>query len=88
MINGPLGVYELDEFSLGTREILCIIADCRNFSIAGGGHTITAIERFGIDKSKFSYISLSGKALIEFLSGKELIGVKMLEENAKTHHGK
>lgn len=83
MINGPMGVYEIEEFSSGSRQVLNIIADCTNFSIVGGGHTITAIEKFKIDKSKFSYISLSGKALIEFLSGKELIGVAALKENAK-----
>lgn len=85
MINGPMGVYEIDDFSYGSRDVLNTIADCTNFSIVGGGHTITAIEKFGIDKSKFSYISLSGKALIEYLSGKELVGIKALKENAKAH---
>ena len=85
MINGPLGVYEIDEFATGTKEILNIIADCTNFSIVGGGHTITAIEKFGIDKTKFSYISLSGKALIEYLSGKELVGIAALKESARRH---
>lgn len=85
MINGPMGVYEIEEFSKGTREVLNTIADCQNFSIAGGGHTITAIEKFQIDKTKFSYISLSGKALIEYLSGKELVGITALKESAKKH---
>ena len=85
MINGPLGVYEIDEFATGTKKILNTIADCTNFSIVGGGHTITAIEKFGIDKTKFSYISLSGKALIEYLSGKELVGIAALKDSAKRH---
>lgn len=85
MINGPMGVYEIEEFSNGTREVLGSIACCTNFSIVGGGHTITAIEKFGINKSQFSYISLSGKALIEYLSGKELIGIKALKDSAKLH---
>jgi phosphoglycerate kinase len=85
MINGPMGVYEIDDFSAGTKAVLNIIADCQNFSIAGGGHTITAIEKFHIEKSKFSYISLSGKALIEYLSGKELVGISALKESAKKH---
>ncbi len=85
MINGPMGVYELEEFSVGTKAILNTIADCQNFSIVGGGHTITAIEKFQIERTKFSYISLSGKALIEYLSGKELIGITALKENARKH---
>ncbi len=85
MINGPMGVYELEEFSVGTKTVLNTIADCQNFSIAGGGHTITAIEKFQIEKTKFSYISLSGKALIEYLSGKELIGITALKDSAKKH---
>jgi phosphoglycerate kinase len=85
MINGPMGVYEIDEFSKGSRIVLGTIADCTNFSIVGGGHTITSIEKFHIDKSKFSYISLSGKALIEYLSGKELVGIKALKDSAKIH---
>ena len=63
------------------KNILESIAKSRAFSLLGGGHTITAIDKFGIDKKKFGYVSLSGKALIEFLSGKSLPAIDMLEEN-------
>lgn len=79
--NGPAGVYEIEKFSYGTKNILNAIAQSSAFSLLGGGHTITAIEKFGIDKKKFGYVSLSGKALIEFLSGKSLPAIEMLEEN-------
>lgn len=83
VMNGPLGVYEVDEFSRGTREVLQAIADCDAFSLLGGGHTVAAIERFGIDRKHFNYVSLSGKALIKYLCGEELVGLKALEENER-----
>ena len=81
VMNGPLGVYEVEGFSRGTRAVLEAIARCDAFSLLGGGHTITALERFGLDKKDFGYVSLSGKALIEFLCGRELPGLSALEEN-------
>jgi len=81
VMNGPAGVYELEDFSTGTRALLEAIARCDAFSLLGGGHTVTAIEKLGIEKKHFSYVSLSGKALIEYLCGKELPGIKALEEN-------
>ncbi len=81
VMNGPVGVYEVDEFSKGTREILDAIAKCDAFSLLGGGHTIAALERFDMDRRHFSYVSLSGKALIAYLCGEELPGLKALEEN-------
>jgi len=81
VMNGPAGVYELDDFSNGTRALLETVADSDAFSLLGGGHTLSAIERFGIDKSRFSYVSLSGKALIEYLCGERLPGVAALDEN-------
>jgi phosphoglycerate kinase len=83
VINGPAGVYEKDEFSLGTREILHAIESGKAFSLAGGGHTISAMAKFGIDKSKIGYISLAGKALIEYLSGEKLPGVEILQAQKK-----
>lgn len=80
VINGPAGVYEKDSFSYGTKAILKAIEKSSAFSLAGGGHTISAIEKFKIDKSKISYISLAGKALIEYMSGEELPGIAMLEK--------
>jgi len=83
VMNGPAGVYEVEEFSSGTRAILEAIERCDAFSLIGGGHTITAIEKFNLKKEHFGYISLSGKALIEYLSGHELPGLKSLEENER-----
>ena len=83
VMNGPAGVYEMDEFSFGTRGLLEAIAQCDAFSLMGGGHTISAIEKFKLNKRHFSYISLAGKALIKYLSGHELPGLKALEENEK-----
>ena len=84
VMNGPAGVYELDDFALGTKSILESIANSDSFSLLGGGHTVSAIERFGLDKKDFSYVSLSGKALIEYLCGAQLPGLAALDENEKT----
>ncbi|MFA5077412.1 MAG: phosphoglycerate kinase [Candidatus Micrarchaeia archaeon] len=81
-VNGPAGVYEQKEFEFGTRHVLETISRAPGFSLVGGGHTITAIEKFKIPKEKFGYISLSGKALVEYLSGNELPGLKGLRDNA------
>jgi phosphoglycerate kinase len=81
VISGPMGVYENKEFSFGTKRILEEIANSKAFSLAGGGHTISAIEEFGLTK-KISYISTAGGALIEFLMGKKLPGVAALEKAA------
>jgi phosphoglycerate kinase len=81
VMNGPAGVYELDEFSHGTKALLKTIADSDSFSLLGGGHTVSAIERFGLDKKNFGYVSLSGKALIEYMCGQTLPGIAALIEN-------
>jgi len=83
VMNGPMGVYEIDEFSKGTKTVLDAISEAKGYSLLGGGHTITAIKKLNIDKSGFSYISLAGKALIEYLCGKELPGIKALNDNEK-----
>ncbi|MEM5814698.1 MAG: phosphoglycerate kinase, partial [Candidatus Aenigmatarchaeota archaeon] len=83
VMNGPAGVYEIEDFAAGTKALLEAIARCDAYSLLGGGHTITALERFGIDRKYFSYVSLSGKALIEYLCGKELPGLTALDENEK-----
>ncbi|VVB98149.1 Phosphoglycerate kinase [uncultured archaeon] len=80
-MNGPMGVYEMKEFGWGTKHVLEAVSRSEAFSILGGGHTITAVEKFGIPREKFGYISLSGKALVEYLSGKELPGLKALHDN-------
>ncbi|MDD5340324.1 MAG: phosphoglycerate kinase [Candidatus ainarchaeum sp.] len=83
VMNGPVGVYELDEFAKGTRALLEAIARCDAFSLLGGGHTITAMEKLGVDRKNFGYASLSGKALIEYLCGKDLPGLAALEESER-----
>lgn len=81
VISGPMGVYENDEFRYGTKRVLEAIAKSKAFSLAGGGHTISALEKFGLSK-KISYVSTAGGALIEFLMGKKLPGVIALEKAA------
>ncbi|MDD5022790.1 MAG: phosphoglycerate kinase [Candidatus ainarchaeum sp.] len=75
VMNGPMGMYEKEEFETGTRRILEAIANSKGYSLIGGGHTSAAVEKFGIREDNFSYISLSGKAFLEYLSGKELPGL-------------
>ena len=77
--NGPVGVFEFDAFSAGTESIARAIADNRGFSIAGGGETITAIDKYGISE-KISYISTGGGAFLEFVQGDVLPAVAILEE--------
>lgn len=79
--NGPVGVFEFDQFSNGTRELGHAIACSNAFSIAGGGDTLAAIDRFGLG-SGISYISTGGGAFLEFLEGKTLPAVQMLESRA------
>ncbi len=83
VMNGPMGVYELDKFSKGTKVILDAISESKGYSLLGGGHTITAIKRLNVDRSGFGYVSLAGKALIEYLCGNEIPGIKALDENEK-----
>jgi len=81
VISGPMGVYENKEFAFGTKNTLEAITSSGAFSLAGGGHTIAAIEEFGLTK-KMGYISTAGGALIEFLMGEQLPGVVALEKAA------
>jgi phosphoglycerate kinase len=83
VLNGLIGVYEVEEFSKGTKAVLEAIANCDAFSLLGGGHTIAAIEKFGLRRRNFGYVSLSGKALIKYLCGEELVGLNALDENEK-----
>ncbi len=80
--NGPVGVFEFDQFGAGTEVISKAIAQSDAFSIAGGGDTLAAVDKYGI-KDKVSYISTGGGAFLEFLEGKELPAVAILEERAK-----
>jgi phosphoglycerate kinase len=79
--NGPVGVFEFDQFGEGTRVIAQAIARSPAFSIAGGGDTIAAIEKYGVAED-ISYISTAGGAFLEFLEGKKLPAVEMLAQRA------
>ena len=79
--NGPVGVFEIEQFSHGTRALAEAIAHSAAFSIAGGGDTLAAIAKFGITE-QISYISTGGGAFLEFLEGKELPAVAMLQQRA------
>ncbi len=80
--NGPVGVFEIDQFGKGTEVIARAIAESEGFSVAGGGDTLAAIDKYGI-KDQVSYISTGGGAFLEFVEGKPLPAVEMLELRAK-----
>ena len=80
--NGPVGVFEFDQFGEGTKTIAHAIANTKAFTLAGGGDTIAAIQKYDIF-DKISYISTAGGAFLEFLEGKTLPAVEILESRAK-----
>ncbi len=80
--NGPVGVFEFDQFSQGTQALGQSIAASDAFSIAGGGDTLSAIAKFNLSKD-ISYISTGGGAFLEFIEGKELPAITILEESAR-----
>ncbi len=79
--NGPVGVFEFDQFGEGTKTIAHAIANTKAFTLAGGGDTIAAIQKYGIE-DKIDYISTAGGAFLEFLEGKKLPAVEILEQRA------
>jgi phosphoglycerate kinase len=79
--NGPVGVFEFDQFGEGTRALAEAIAGSKAFSIAGGGDTLAALDKYGV-ADRISYVSTGGGAFLEFLEGKTLPAVAMLEERA------
>ncbi len=79
--NGPVGVFEFDQFGNGTKALSLAIANSKAFSIAGGGDTLAAVAKYNI-ADKISYISTGGGAFLEFLEGKKLPAVAILEERA------
>ncbi|MBU2917438.1 phosphoglycerate kinase [Psychrosphaera sp. F3M07] len=81
--NGPCGVFEFDNFSKGTEVVAQAIADSDAFSVAGGGDTLAAIDKYGL-ADKVSYISTGGGAFLEFVEGKVLPAVEILEQRAKS----
>ncbi len=79
--NGPVGVFEFDQFAKGTEQLSLAIAESDAFSIAGGGDTLAAVDKFNIE-DKISYISTGGGAFLEFLEGKKLPVVEILEKRS------
>jgi phosphoglycerate kinase len=79
--NGPVGVFEFEQFGEGTRALATAIARSNAFSLAGGGDTLAAIEKYGVEDS-ISYISTGGGAFLEFVEGKKLPAVEILEARA------
>ena len=80
--NGPVGVFEFDQFSEGTRAVANAIASSKAFSLAGGGDTLAAIEKYGVEDG-ISYISTGGGAFLEFVEGKTLPAVAILQQRAR-----
>jgi len=79
--NGPIGVFEFAQFSQGTRVLAHAIATSNAFSLAGGGDTISAIQMFGVENN-ISYISTAGGAFLEFVEGKKLPAIEILQKRA------
>ena len=80
--NGPVGVFEFDQFGEGTKAIAEAIANSPGFSLAGGGDTLAAVDKYDI-ADKVSYISTGGGAFLEYVEGKVLPAVAMLEQRAE-----
>ena len=85
-LNGPMGVYEIEEYSVGTREILEAVAGSKALTIAGGGHTLNALEKLGII-DRISHASTGGGALISYLSGDPMPVLESLSESRKIFGG-
>lgn len=82
VVNGPMGVYEEDNFAYGTKEILHALTKTKAFSVVGGGHSLAAVYKFGFEK-KLPHVSTAGGALISYLSGETLPGIEALKNASK-----
>lgn len=83
VLNGPMGVYERANFDIGTRRLLDATADAPGFTLLGGGHTVTAMDRFGWEQDAFGHVSLAGGALMTYLTGGSLPALEALRESAR-----
>ena len=77
--NGPMGMFEKKEFEKGTKEIAIAISEAKAFKVAGGGETLFAISKYGLEK-KFDFLSTGGGAMLEFLAGKKLPGIEAIQQ--------
>jgi len=82
-VKGPMGVYEDDRFGIGTKKILEAVGESHAISLIGGGHTLNAVEKYGVDKTMFTHVSLGGGSLITFLSGKPMPAIEALKKAVK-----
>ncbi|RMD67069.1 phosphoglycerate kinase [Candidatus Pacearchaeota archaeon] len=85
LMKGTVGYCEEKEFCKGTKALLRALSNSKAYSVLGGGHTLTALQKLRIPKSKFGYVSLSGGALIKFLAGEKLPGLVALENSPIRH---
>jgi phosphoglycerate kinase len=86
ILNGPAGIFEEEEFSLGTRELFSAVAESEAFSVVGGGHTIAAVDQFGI-RDRIDHVSTGGGALLTMLAGKEMPLIEALKRSKKRFGG-
>ncbi|MBI5035962.1 phosphoglycerate kinase [Candidatus Micrarchaeota archaeon] len=82
-LKGPMGAYERKPFELGTQQVMTAMMECKGFTLLGGGHTTSAMRKFGFSPKKFSHVSVAGGALLAMLSGKKLPAVDALKESAR-----
>ncbi|MGC8644673.1 MAG: phosphoglycerate kinase [Thermoplasmata archaeon] len=87
ILNGPMGVFELKDFASGTEEIFAAVARSKGYKVAGGGHTLAALERMGITEKEIQHISTGGGALISFLAGEPMPGIESLVTSKKKFGG-
>jgi phosphoglycerate kinase len=81
-VNGPAGVYESEIFEKGTKEIWEAIASAKGYSVIGGGDTVTAAQKY-INLEDISYVCTAGGAMVQYLSGKELVLIKAMKKASK-----